>query len=392
MSQKTITFAHVIELNRHIEILLLSNDCVIVPNLGGFMTHHIDARYDAEENLFLPPLRTLGFNPQLTINDSLLAQSYIEAYDLSYPEAMRRIESEVAELKQLLHNEGYYALNGIGELSMTDDGRILFEPCEAGILTPTLYGLSSFELQPLQQVKEKVASRPSLPSQSANEPTSDDEPEATVGLVELVPESQYDETPSPEGSATNESEHTIVIKMSWVRNVVAVAAAIAAFFLIAPPIANSESLDSEQVSMSQMELIPLPKMSEPKAIELPEYIAAPASESGETQAAATEEATPLNDAAADAGSEKTVEQPTTPAESGTTFCLVLASQVAKSGADHLVSQMQKLGYDDTRVYVHNNVRRVVYGHFKTRSKAYGALERLRASSNSFDEAWVYQID
>ena len=74
-----------IEIDRHIEILLLSNDCVIVPGLGGFMTHHIQARYDADDQMFLPPLRTLGFNPQLTMNDSLLVQSYIEAYDISYP-------------------------------------------------------------------------------------------------------------------------------------------------------------------------------------------------------------------------------------------------------------------------------------------------------------------
>ena len=38
-----------IELERHIEILLLSNDCVIVPNFGGFMAHHVDARYDDED-------------------------------------------------------------------------------------------------------------------------------------------------------------------------------------------------------------------------------------------------------------------------------------------------------------------------------------------------------
>ena len=75
--KKCRNFAHVIELERHIEILLLSNDCVIVPNLGGFVAHNIEARYQEQEQLFLPPLRTLGFNPQLTINDSLLVQSYI---------------------------------------------------------------------------------------------------------------------------------------------------------------------------------------------------------------------------------------------------------------------------------------------------------------------------
>ena len=99
ISQKYLNFALVIELERHIEILLLSNDCVIVPDLGGFMAHHVDARYDEEEHTFLPPLRTLGFNPQLKINDSLLALSYVEAYDISYPEAIQRIEDEVNELE-----------------------------------------------------------------------------------------------------------------------------------------------------------------------------------------------------------------------------------------------------------------------------------------------------
>ena len=61
-SEKIATFANVNELKRHIEILLLSNDCVIVPEFGGFMAHHVDVRYDGRDNMFLPPLRTIGFN------------------------------------------------------------------------------------------------------------------------------------------------------------------------------------------------------------------------------------------------------------------------------------------------------------------------------------------
>ena len=86
-----------IKLGRHIEILLLDNDRVIVPQFGGFTAHYVNAQCEVSTNFFYPPLRTLGFNPQLTINDSLLAQSYIEAYDISYPEAIRRIEGEVEE-------------------------------------------------------------------------------------------------------------------------------------------------------------------------------------------------------------------------------------------------------------------------------------------------------
>ena len=90
-----------IDFERHITKLLLSNDCVIVPGFGGFMAHHMEARYDAESHLFYPPHRTLGFNPQLTMNDSLLVQSFIEVYDISYPEALTRIEENVNELVDL---------------------------------------------------------------------------------------------------------------------------------------------------------------------------------------------------------------------------------------------------------------------------------------------------
>ena len=45
-----------IELAQHIEVLLLENDCVIVPGLGGFVAHYTPAMRVAEENVFLPPL------------------------------------------------------------------------------------------------------------------------------------------------------------------------------------------------------------------------------------------------------------------------------------------------------------------------------------------------
>ena len=148
------TFAVVIELQRHIEILLLDNDCVIVPDFGGFVAHHVASRYDEEDHMLLPPMRTLGFNPQLRINDSLLVQSYINALDISYPEALRRIESEVNEMKQVLSEQGYFILEDIGTLHVNSDGNIQFEPCEAGILSPEFYGLSACEFPTLKDARK----------------------------------------------------------------------------------------------------------------------------------------------------------------------------------------------------------------------------------------------
>ena len=146
---KRRNFAVVIELERHIEIQLLSNDCVIVPDFGGFMAHYKEAHIDTTDGTFLPPKRTLGFNPALKMNDSLLVQSYIEAYDISYPEALNRIGEEVNELRQRLENDGTYELNNIGTLRTNSHGNYEFEPCEAGILTPSLYGLTSLTIDEL---------------------------------------------------------------------------------------------------------------------------------------------------------------------------------------------------------------------------------------------------
>ena len=78
------------------------------------------------------------------MNDSLLVQSYVDAYELSYPEALAQIEKEVDEIYQTLDEEGLFELNDLGSLSRNNDGNLEFEPFESGILTPLYYGLSSF--------------------------------------------------------------------------------------------------------------------------------------------------------------------------------------------------------------------------------------------------------
>ena len=43
-----------IELAQHIEVLLLENDCVIVPGLGGFVAHYAPAMSGGREYVFAP--------------------------------------------------------------------------------------------------------------------------------------------------------------------------------------------------------------------------------------------------------------------------------------------------------------------------------------------------
>ena len=147
-----------IELAQHIETLLLENDCVIIPEFGGFVAHYAPAIRVKEENLFLPPARTIGFNPQLKLNDGVLVQSYMSAHDTSFSDAARIVEKEVKELITLLHEEGKVHLENIGEIHYNIYGNYEFVPYDNKITTPSLYGLDSFEMHELSalQQKEKV--------------------------------------------------------------------------------------------------------------------------------------------------------------------------------------------------------------------------------------------
>lgn len=331
------------------------------------MAHHREACYDEHDGMFLPPQRTLGFNPQLKLNDSLLAQSYVEAYDISYPEALRRIEAEVAELKQHLDNEGFYELNDIGRLSFNPEGRLEFAPCEAGILTPELYGLSSFEFTPLTQAtKEAALPQPTLVAEASAEEAS----------------------PSQEGAA-------ITIKMSWIRNAVAVAAALLAFLLMTKPMSEGVqtgiSMSKITLPIIQQEAAPQPSPIAPETAPAPEAAPAP-----ETAPAAVPDASPseINPRPSVSPSAPSPAAPVPDASQSKAptlaYCIVAASQVSKKGADEFVKKLKAQGYASARVNIYKNIRRVIIGSYPTEAGAYTELQKVHQNQD-LAEAWVLKV-
>jgi hypothetical protein len=195
-----------IELSRHIESLLLDNDCVIVPGLGGFIAHYQSAYYVEEEQIFLPPTRKVGFNPQLTMNDGLLAQSYMQVYHMDYSDAMNRISENVNVLKNVLSLEGSVELHGIGVLRHNIYDEYEFQSIESGLLSPSLYGLDAF----------------SMPLLSNELPVEEQEKESQYVLHPVKPRKEIHLNPS-----------------RWLGNAVAVAVAIILFFVISIPVENT---------------------------------------------------------------------------------------------------------------------------------------------------------
>ena len=325
------------KLERHIEILLLKNDCVIVPGLGGFVAHHIKARYDEQDGMFLPPYRTLGFNAQLTMNDSLLVQSYVDAYDLSYPEALSQIEEEVAELYHTLENEGCVELNGLGKLYTNAERKLQFEPCESGILTPNYYGLSSFEL-PLLRLK-RATDASAIADASANK--------HKVIYID----------------ATNKKDKRISISVKAFRNSAAAAALLAATLLIAFPISNRKGLPEQQVKSGVLYNI---------------------FDSSDTSNASAQ-VRPVRTATVEA--QKSLKKPE---ENPHYWTIVLASHVTEPNAQAYVEYFQKRGFSETRVYEGVGSIKVLYGFYASQHEAYAKLKSMNTTPG-FKKAWVLEI-
>jgi cell division septation protein DedD len=291
----------------------------------------------------------------------------VEAYDMSYPDALRQIESEVEELKGILHTEGSYEMNGVGTLSINIDGNIEFEPCEAGILSPDVYGLSDFsfkrlkDAQPLAETTSLAAVEPETTTEQ------EDDMQQGPALLDFTDEDDDDE------------HRAVVIKMSWVRNAVAIAAAVACFFLLATPVANS-NLGSKTMSQLQGNILYklMPKdsnMTPAQPVEDKEVL--------EVKEAEVKEVNEVREVKED----KEVREDT---EKKDTYCIVLASQVKRSNAEEFVSQLKKRGITDARIFVENNTLRVICGGYDNQSDAYQHLNKI-ATDIEFADAWVYKI-
>lgn len=360
-----------IQIGRHIEILLLSNDCVIVPGLGGFVTHRVDARYDDDDRIFLPPFRTLGFNPQLKINDSLLAVSYVEAFDISYPEAIRMIEAEVEELRQTIASEGKYEIKGIGCLYHDRDGHYTFEPCEAGVLTPSLYALSSFDFNKLQQdvaAEQQVV----LPIKSTPRDT---------GKAEEVKEETTEQTTT---IYDEDDSDYIQISKSWIRNAVAAAAVlfIAVMFIVPRDTINGYySYMSTWSSEWIQKLIPQDTNCETIKIQPHQPV----------KVVKKHVVTIMNDTcktAKKAEPQQAEEQKETVKTDY--YAIVLASAITPKNAEAFTEHLKAKGYGETSIYDNGKLTRVIYGNFASERLAYDSLSKLR-SDNDFAEAWVLKI-
>lgn len=332
-----------IELSKHIESLLLKHNCVIIPGLGGFVTQYMPARYIEEENLYLPPYRSVGFNARLTLNDGLLVQSYMQACDTSYPEAVRIIDEAVSDIKRELQEKGEFELNGIGRLTLNVNGLYDFDPSRSGVLSPELYGLDSFCIERIERQQEAAA--PKTPKKKRSR------------IIKKTAKA-----------------YEFSINKEIVNYVAAAVVALFFYFVWATPVNDISTARPNEASMFSHAIVPEKAAPAPKAATPKAKVATPVGAPAEKAAA---QKAPLPETKPDVQPQER-------------FTIVLASSITKKNAETFVEQLKAQGITGTEVVQRRKMVRVVCNRYATQDEAQAALNSLRSKA-LFSEAWVLEL-
>ena len=360
---------HMISLARHIELLLLEHDCVIVPGLGGFIANHADARYTGdEEHLFLPPYRTIGFNQQLQVNDGLLVQSYMSAYDTSYPSANLQMEKDLEKMMYELEMKGEYELENIGTLKKGLNQNISFVAPETGALTPALYGLYSYEMKSLQHViKEKDIQRTLQAAASMHIAQKDDSPQTTDNKPHTTDYGQ-------------KKDVVIHLNRRWLDFGISAAAAVVLFFCFSYLAMKGVDNGSDTVVAA------FPTMDKVAIQANP----APAKKNNGKQTTENKQETTVNEQQTTINEQEVKENKQETTEKTNQFTIVLATYVGQESAERYIKTLAKDGFGEARYVKNGKVSRILYSNYADKATAQQALTSLRKESSEFAEAWILE--
>jgi hypothetical protein len=131
------------QLQQYIKELLYRHECVTVPNFGAFITRSIHVLIQTDTGVFTPPRKEVSFNHLLKSNDGILAHYMAQKENVSYEQAIRKIEKEVIIWRQRLNTQ-HLTFAGIGEMRLNPQKKISFSPFGAINFDLNSFGLSSF--------------------------------------------------------------------------------------------------------------------------------------------------------------------------------------------------------------------------------------------------------
>ena len=158
-----------ISMIEHIEYLMLSNDCVVVPGLGAFIAQYTSSHNCAQNSTFTSPKRSISFNASINHNDGLLANSIAKKASIPYAEALKQIEKSTTICRQALSDGSEVPFGRLGFFINNGEGHIEFIPFHHELANDDFFGLQSFSFPTLAERNAQVAAEETV-SETYSEP------------------------------------------------------------------------------------------------------------------------------------------------------------------------------------------------------------------------------
>lgn len=386
-------------LARHIELLLRDNDCVILPDLGGFIACDTPAYYVSEEGTYYPPSRSVSFNAAIKMNDGLLAQSYMKSYQVDYARANYMIEVATEELLDTLDEEGMVTLSGIGTLRQDVYQTLHFTPEESGIDAPVHFGLGSLLIRTVDQLthpKEEIR-KPKVRAKRAKraihlriekETLRHMVSTAAVFLLLLmmaIPTGTHQTTDIASlrltdmivSPLTSNTETTNVSPEVMTTETIEPEATIAS--------EESESIVTTDEGTPTCETSEAEETSQSEAIAPQSQESMNAEESADNEAIVTEHTTPTTE-----NTPAPAPAPATIAASNKTYHIIVASLPSHRGADETLEQFAAKGYTNVTIVERDDRVRISLAQFADKDEANEYLKELRQQED-FQNAWLLAV-
>jgi nucleoid DNA-binding protein len=126
----------------YIQNLLFDNDCVVIPDFGGFIKRQNPA-YITPNGMIKPRGESLFFNHVLTTNDGLLLNSIAKNHGVSYVEAAKLVRDWVAFVEKEMEEKSMFKFGALGTFYVNMEGKKWFSPNPKVNLSKDSYGLEA---------------------------------------------------------------------------------------------------------------------------------------------------------------------------------------------------------------------------------------------------------
>ncbi len=161
------------DIAKYIKELVIRNECIVLPDFGGFETHYQPAFHNKPTGNFVPPSKQIMFKPEFKTDNGVLVNYIMDREKISQNESREIVHDYIQNIISEIYANGFFIIEDFGKLIKSAEGNLEFFAIEKENFLLDSFGLSEIKLpetdsknevikieeEPLQPEKQKRSYR-----------------------------------------------------------------------------------------------------------------------------------------------------------------------------------------------------------------------------------------